>query len=93
MRKLVIYAIIVNIVLGLFYLYSNVFVWNYFNQWDGTGYRIVWSPIFITPHTISEMGLPSGLHSLPNVPFFLFWVILAINLFFIIKLGGSKGSG
>jgi len=85
MRKLVIYAIVVDIILGLIYAYSSIVVWNYFNNW--AGYNIVWSPLFITPHTVSEMSLPPQLHSLPNFSFLLFWVILAINICFIVILG------
>jgi hypothetical protein len=91
MAKLVSYTIIVNVILGLFYLYSSIMALIWVTGWSSIGYTPKWSPFFITLHRSSTISpVQPYTPSLLNTPFLLFWVILAANLYFIIRLQKSR---
>lgn len=83
--------ILVNALLGLLYVISSYVLWMDINQWSNWNIASDWSPILITPHRIPNVPtVQMPILSLWNIPFILFWVILAVNLYFIIKLQRSK---
>jgi hypothetical protein len=89
MFKLVKYAIVTNVVLSLLFVFSNLYVWNKVNNWLGGGSGSLWSAFQITLYPISE-NVMSPIIPVNNFPFWLFWVTIAINMYFIIKLQNSK---
>ncbi len=91
MSKQLIYAIFVNLILGLLFVVSNYYVWFNVNKWNGMNIASIWDLFSITPYRIPntpQVQMP--INPLLNVPFMLFWVVIAVNLYFIIKLGRVK---
>jgi hypothetical protein len=83
--------LIINIFLSFLYAYSSLGLWYTVNQWSNWYIASNWSPIFITPRFVPSLPMvQTPIPRLWNSPFILFWVILAVNLYFIIKLQGSK---
>jgi len=89
MSKLVKYAIITNVVLSLLFVFSNLYVWYTVNRWLSGGSGSLWSAFQITLYPISENAM-SPIIPVDNFPFWLFWVTIAINMYFIIRLQSSK---
>ena len=80
MHRLVKYALVVNLVLSLLLVISN-FVLD--NMLSG-GHMVLWGSIWLTvfnAHAIGDIGV-----KYPNFPFFLFWILLVVNLFFILMM-------
>lgn len=93
MLKPVKYAIVTNIALSLLYVLSSYFLWIDVNQWIKWNIASVWSPILITAYRIPvapTVQMPVG--PAYNVPFMLFWVMLAANLYFMLKIAKSKSA-
>jgi hypothetical protein len=91
MLKIVKYVVITNIVLSFLYVISSYLIWTDVNRWSKWNIASIWSPIQITAYHIPDtpqVQMPVGPEW--NLPFILFWVMLAINLFFIVKLQKSK---
>ncbi len=84
--------ITVNVILALFFVFSNIFLWLTVNNYVRYGLAMEWSPLTIHPVFITEVhSLPLGIGvSQFNIPFWLFWVIFMVNIGFIIKLGKNK---
>ena len=90
MSKLVKYAIITNGVLSLLFVFSNLYLWNEVNNWLGGGSGSMWSAFQITLYPLSENWHMVPITPVANVPFWLFWVTIAINMYFMIRLQRSK---
>jgi hypothetical protein len=90
MFKLVKYAIITNVVLSLLYVFSSLYLWDRVNSWLGGGSGSMWSPFQITLYPLSENWHMVPIIPLANFPFWIFWVTIAINMYFIIKLWSDK---
>jgi hypothetical protein len=90
MFKLVKYAIITNLVLSLLYVLSSLYLWDVVNRWLGGGSGSMWSAFYITLYPLSENWHMVPIVPVVNVPFWLFWVTIAINMYFIIKLQKSS---
>jgi hypothetical protein len=91
MLKIVKYEIITNIALSLLYVISSYLIWTDVSQWSKWNTASIWSPLLITAYHIPntpQVQMPVG--PAWNLPFILFWVMLAVNLFFIVKLQKSK---
>ena len=83
--------ILANVMLALLYVVSSYIIYVDINQWSKWNIASIWTPILVTPYHIPntpQVQMPVG--SAWNLPFMLFWVILAVNLYFIIKLQKSK---
>jgi choline-glycine betaine transporter len=94
MRKIVKYAIVVNIILALVFVYSNFSLWNFVNAEYPFLVASHWSPLgIVAPHYLYTDGNISQIQT-PflafNYPFWIFWIMLAINLVFIIKFGRER---
>jgi hypothetical protein len=79
--------IIVNAFLGLLYVISSYSIWAEINRWGHWNITSIWSPILITAYRIPNLPtvqMPVG--PLWNFPFILFWVILGVNIYFIVRL-------
>jgi len=89
--------ILVNVVLGFLYVVSDYALWNIVGgtSWRFYGAVASWSPLYVTPTYYPPIQqrpyIPNAMPvPLLNIPFLLFWVMFAVNLYFIIKLGRSK---
>jgi hypothetical protein len=90
-RKLIL-MIAVNVVLALLYVISSYALWSSINEW-GNVVKVNWSPLYVTPIPAGSIAYYVGSTpptQLLNIPFLLFWVMFATNLFFIIRLYRSK---
>jgi hypothetical protein len=91
MLKIAKYAIAANVLVGLLFVLSSYFIWAEVNRWSVWNIASKWSPILITAYRIPNAPtvlMPVG--PLLNFPFILFWVMFAVNLYFIIRLQRSK---
>lgn len=77
--------IVFNVALALFYCWYNFFMWAEFNShefvkshWDILSVWVTLGP-----------GV-KGIVIMFNVPFWLFWVSMAVNMYYIVKLQKSK---
>ncbi len=87
MSKQLVWAILVNVIIAVFFVVSNYYVWFNVNKWNGMNIASIWDLFSITPYRIPntpQVQMP--INPLLNVPFMLFWVVIAVNLYFIIKL-------
>jgi hypothetical protein len=90
MFKLVKYAIVTDVVLGLLYVFSSLYLWDMVNSWLGNGSGSMWSAFQITLYPFSENWHMVPIIPVINIPFWLFWVTIAINMYFMIKLRSGK---
>ncbi len=91
MLKQVKYMILVNLFGSFFYIIGNYTLWNRVNFWVLSDVASKWSPFFITTENLSGLTLPSSIfHPIFNYPFWTFWFLLAINMYFLIVIGRSK---
>lgn len=81
--------ILVNVVLGLLYVVSN-FIFGYFANLPSIIAQ--WSPLWLTFYNYDYIAEFGGeiVAPIPNFSFYFFWVSIAVNLYFIVKLGRSK---
>jgi hypothetical protein len=94
MLKIAKNAIIINMILSLFYVISDYVLWSIIGgeSWSYYGAVASWSPLYMTPIYPIIKGSraydPSLLIPVPllNIPFILFFVMFATNLYFIIKI-------
>jgi len=90
MRNIVKYAIATNIILALLFVYSNFTLWALVNAEYPYLIASHWSPLGITaPHYIisdSIIAIVQTVFLYFNTPFWIFWVLLIVNLCFIIKI-------
>lgn len=85
------YMLSVNALLGLLYVISSYYIWVEVNKWTVWKVGSNWSPILIYP--IRNPDLPQVqtiILPLWNLPFILLWVILGVNVYFIIRLQRNK---
>ena len=95
MHRIVKSAVAANLILALIFLYTSFSLWNSVNA--GSPYLIAshWSPLGIiaSHYVLNENGfvtLSQTLYSYFNTPFWIFWVMVMANLYFIFKLQSSK---
>ena len=88
-----------DVVLGLLYVVSDYVLWSIVSGpgWSYYGAVAIWSPFYVAPTypygIITERPfIATMVQSVPvlNVPFLLFLVMFAANLYFIVKLGRKK---
>jgi hypothetical protein len=97
MRKTARNAIAINFILALIFLYANLSLWDSVN--GDTNYLVAghWSPLGISaPHYIYDNGSVSivqTVYTYFNTPFWIFWLLLIVNLYLIAKLGKKQNQG
>jgi hypothetical protein len=97
MLKIAKYAIITNILLALLFIYSNFTLWDLVNG-NSTTLLITshWNPLLVTAmHHSYVNGIFSSVQNVfvyDNTPFWIFFILLAVNLFFLLKLSQYKVS-
>ena len=90
-RTAILTVIIVNILLVLFFVYSNYSIWNFFNSNFNSNNNLgtiqmnpTWISGYIAGYLSKGNFIPTGYFlSAPNLTFWLFFVSTAINLIFI----------
>ena len=92
-RTAIITVIIVNVLLVLFFVYSNYSMWNFFNSQTELGYIHMDSSliqVYYAGYLSNGNFVPTGWHGVASNPFGLFFVSTAINLIFIFYFVLSK---
>jgi hypothetical protein len=78
--------ILVNALLGSFFLVSNYIYYYFANRFEGHG--VLWSPLWLT---FRNFQVPNDMGALePNFSFYFFWALLLINIYFLIVLGRKR---
>jgi hypothetical protein len=80
------WMIVFNVLLGLVYGISCFVLWMNVDQWISWNITSNWSPLLVTPHRVPNMPtVETPVFPLWNIPFILFLVMLATNLYFILQ--------
>jgi hypothetical protein len=85
----------VNVLLSLLFIVSNYVLWGIIvgANWSYYGAVASWSPLFVTPtypNIVQRPYLMPQPEPLPNVPFYVFWVVMAVDIYFMIRLERGK---
>lgn len=86
------FMVIINVILAGAFLFANYSVWDTVNQ---TSYSSTdWGPFHVTvvPKNAVDGGVavPQVAFSIFNSPFWVFWVAVAVNLYFLYMLQRTK---
>jgi hypothetical protein len=87
MRKIAKIAIATNVILAMMFIVFNYLLWDYVQSF--TNFKFVTFNLFeILAFPLSEYGYAISIDTsaMPNLPFWLFFVAIAVNLYFIYKL-------
>jgi hypothetical protein len=88
--------LIFNVIIGLFFIFSNLYVWGFINSTNDLYHptQVSIDPLQVS---ISHMLIQNGLINLgtfpltfPNFPFILFWVALVGNICLFVLALRSK---
>lgn len=90
MHKIVKYAMATNLIVGLVFIYSNLTLWNLVNAESPYLIASHWSPLgIVATHYIINDGTFSMVQTLFlyfNTPFWIFWMLMVVNLIFLLML-------
>jgi hypothetical protein len=90
MLKVAKYAMVFNLIMALIFVYSNFALWNSVNAEYPYLIASHWSPLGISaPHyviTDGSFSIVQTVYMYFNSPFWVFWVLLIANLYFIVKI-------
>jgi hypothetical protein len=96
MKKFILIVIVINTILGLIFISSNFSIWYDINSSYPTVTAFQWNPVLITaPHYVildDGIAMVQRIYSYINLPFWIFFVQMAVNLLFIVWLVRSKSS-
>jgi hypothetical protein len=84
MHKITKIAIVTNLILALFFVYSNLEIWRILN--NALTVTLKPSHWYLSAIDIQYDTGMLDLTRMPNFPFWIFFVALAVNLYFIYKL-------
>ena len=96
MLKKLIPALVANAILALLFVYFNYFIWAELNSGPNMLRLLNFGPFYIQD---SHMGVlingtqyspVNGIVLMQNYPFLLFFVAIAVNLYFLFKLQRSN---
>ncbi len=88
--------VLVNVLLSLLFIFACFVVSLSVEEWLSTGREGLYVVTSLSPFWVQmdiTEPLPVGLLGhidIPNYPFYLFWVVIAVNLYFIFRLQRSK---
>lgn len=92
MQKIAKIALISNLILTALFILSSLLLWN---QINGNGHSLIvsshWNPLTVVAthygYTVSgDFVAGLGIFQYYNLPFWIFFVAIAVNLYFIYKL-------
>ena len=90
MQRIAKIALVVNAIVALLFAYSNFSLWSLVNTEYPYLVASHWSPLGISaPHYIindSSISIVQTLYLYFNTPFWIFWVLLVVDMFFIVIL-------
>jgi len=81
MSKILALMILFNVLIGLLFVASSLYIWAEVEQWSGWNIASIWSPIIISAYRIPntpQVEMPVG--PVWNLPFILFWVAVIGNI-------------
>jgi hypothetical protein len=81
---------LVDALLGLLYAFFSFSLWGDVNRLFNFGYGTQWSALKVTAFPIAESIHMVPVQQMNNIPFWIFWIMLAANLYFIIKLERNR---
>ncbi len=96
MHKIAKYAIVTNLILALLFVAFNYVIWDDVQSTRHLVQLVSFSPLLIFIQPLGALDnwqiQPIGLAKVPmvNFPFWIFFVAIAVNLYFIIRLQRSK---
>jgi|WetSurMetagenome_2_1015567.scaffolds.fasta_scaffold1054886_1 hypothetical protein len=95
MLKVAKVAIVANLIMGLLFLYSNFSLWSLVNAEYPYLINSHWSPLGISaPHyyvnSNGSLDIMQRVFSYFNFPFWIFFVALVVNLYFIYKISKEQ---
>ncbi len=79
------FMILVNALIGFFFIVSN-FAYDYFGNM--VPHHTLWSPLWLTWYNYQipdDVGAQQ-----PNFSFYFFWVLLLVNVYFIVRLQKNR---
>ena len=83
-------AVVFNLIIGLVFIYSNLTLWNSVNAESPYLIASHWSPLgIVATHYIMNDGSLSMVQTLFlyfNSPFWIFFIAIAVNLYFIYRM-------
>jgi len=79
-------VILVDVLLGLLYAFFSFSLWGDVNRLFNVGYGTQWSALKVTAFPVAESIHMVPVQQMSNISFWIFWIMLAANLYFIIKL-------
>ena len=95
MQRIAKIALVVNAIVALLFAYSNFSLWSLVNTEYPYLIASHWSPLGISaPHYIindSSISIVQTLYLYFNTPFWIFWVLLVVDMFFIVILTKKPG--
>jgi hypothetical protein len=91
MLKIAKIAIVVNLTLASLFVYSNFSLWNLVNAEYPYLIANHWTPLGISaPHYVinneGSIAVVQGIFWYFNYPFWIFWVLLVANLYFMMRI-------
>jgi choline-glycine betaine transporter len=91
MRNTAKYAIVINILLALIFVYSNFSLWSLVNGEYPYLIASHWSPLgIVAPHYVlidGSVSIVQTVYLYWNIPFWIFWVLMIVNVYFILRIG------
>jgi hypothetical protein len=75
-----------NILLVLVYIWGNYIIWAEFSSYPTSERFVVYNAFSI----IDSIAGTNGITVITNFPFWLFFVAIAVNVYFIVRLQKSK---
>lgn len=98
MQKLLRYAVAVNVLLALLFVYSNYLIWDVFNGNNAlhrTVFATHWNPFtysltFYDYFSNGDADVVQGIFQYTNYPFWIFWASMTVNLYFLYRLQRIK---
>ncbi len=78
--------ILANIVMGAVCVVLN---WAYYLYGYEPGHAVQWTPLWLRFYNYQLPGGDIGI-TIPNFTFYLFWAVVAMNIYFIVDLRRSR---
>ena len=86
--------ILVNVLLSVMFIVASLAVWSSVEGWLNVGmdrpslYAVTdVNPLWITLEITEPLPIGPLAHiDIPNYPFYVFWVAMAVNIYFIIRM-------
>jgi hypothetical protein len=81
--------LLANAIIGILFLLTNYVYYYFAVHFDG--HSVIWNPLWLTYYNAkeaAELGHTLGV-SEPNFSFYFFWIVVAVNVYFLYRLQKS----